>query len=249
MKKLLFLLLPAFVFGSCSPIFYSPPAQNVPLFTQEKEFTVSASLTDAESAGGINMNAAYAVSPHMGIVVNGSGYFPDSKSDSTSYGSGGLIEAGAGYFTPVAEKFVFETYGLLNYGWMRNSFPESAERHPETDGKILANLIGIAVQPSFGFKTKYFEAALSTKTGLIKYTNIRGHLIEQNDDQSEEGSQQSYLSDRKNNFMIEPALTLRGGWDFLKIQLQAGKSFNLSHSHFPQDEGWVSIGFFYRIAK
>lgn len=247
MKKLLLsMLITASLYG-CSPVYYSPPSQNVPMLSREKEFTLAAGLVEAESANGMELKGAYAVSPHVGLIAGINGYFPDNKSDSTSYGSGGLIEGGAGYFTPVSDKFVFETYGLLGYGWMKNYFPESINRNPGTDGKINANIFSIGVQPSFGYKSKYFEAAFSTKGALLNYTNIRGNLMESSEGQSSDVSQQQYLKDNKGNFMLEPALTLRGGLEFLKLQLQLGKSFNLSHPNFPQDEGWVSIGLFYRV--
>lgn len=246
MKRLLFILLPALTLAGCSPVFYTPPSQNVPLLTDKHELTASSSFVESESTGGMDVKVAYAVTPHVGIVAGGNGYFPASDSKSNSSGSGGLVEAGAGYFTTVSKKFVFETYGLLGYGWMKNRFPQSVDRNPETDGKINANLFSIAAQPSFGFKTRYFEAALSVKSGFITYTHIGGNLIEQNADQSAESSQQQYLADHKNNFMLEPAITLRGGLDFLKIQLQAGRGFNVSHTRFPQDEGWVTFGLSYR---
>ena len=247
MKKLVYALLFCICLAGCNPVFYSPPSQNVPLLTHEKEFTASASLVGGESADGIGIKAAYAVSPHVGIMAGGNGYFPDSKSDSSSYGSGGLFEAGAGYFTPISDRLVFETYGLLGVGKMRNNFPGSVEQHPGTDGKISANLFSMAIQPAFGYKSKYFEAAFSTKGALVTYSNIKGNLMERNDDQSAEGNQQAYLKSNKSNFMLEPAITLRGGWDFLKLQLQVGKSLNLSHPNFPQDEGWFSLGLSYRL--
>lgn len=247
MKKLVYALFFCFSLAGCSPVFYSPPSQNVPLLTHEKEFTASASLVSGTAASSVGVKAAYAVSPHVGIMAGGNAYLPDSKADSASYGSGGLFEAGAGYFTPMSNKFVFETYGLFGFGQMKNNFPKSVKKHPGTDGKINANLFSLAIQPSFGFKSKYFEAAVSTKGSLVTYSNIGGNLMERNEDQSAEGSQQAYLKANKSNFMIEPAITLRAGFDFLKLQLQAGKSLNLSHPNFPQDEGWVSMGLSYRL--
>ena len=236
--------------AACTPVFYSPPSQHIPLLTHEKEFTASGAYMAGGSVGGFDVKAAYAVSPHMAVLGSVHGFVPGSKKDNNgSYGSGGIIDVGAGYFIPFSGKFVFETYGFLGYGWMKNSFPGSVASHPGTDGLLSAGLLNIGVQPSVGYKSKYFEAAFSTKMGLVSYTGIKGNLVTINNDQTMDGNQQTYLNANKNNFMIEPALTVGGGWEFLKVQAQFGQSLNVSNSSFPQDKGWISIGLSYRVPR
>ena len=247
MKRLIPHLTSVLALAACSPVFYSPSSQHVPLLSEEKEFTASAGYIGAESAEGMALKAAYALSPNWGLMAGGSLYFDGETHENSPSGSGGYMEAGAGYFKKVGRKFVFETYGLVGFGGMNNRFPQSVADYPNTNGKIEANLIGIAIQPSFGFKSQYFDAALSLRTSSVNYTNIRGSLITQNSDQETAGSQQAYLSDHRSNFLFEPAITLRGGLEFLKLQVQTGVSLNLTHPDFPQDASWVSVGLIYRL--
>mgnify|MGYP001173580090 CR=1 FL=1 len=56
--------------------------------------------------------------------------------------------------------------------------------------------------------------------------------------------QVAYLRRKNAYWLAEPALTIRVGYDFLKLQLQLGKSFNLSHADFKQDEDYLTLGFY-----
>lgn len=245
MKRLLLSIATIPLITACSPVFYSPSSQHIPLLTEENEFSASASYITAASTESMAVKAAYSISPRWALMAGGSSHFRGETSPTTSSGGGGYVEAGGGYFTKISQKFVYETYGLLGFGSMDNRFPQSVSNYPNTNGRIKASLLSFALQPSIGFKSRYFEAALSTRTSLINYGNIRGHLITQNVDQQSPSSQQEYLADRRNNFLLEPALTLRGGLGSLKLELQTGVSVNLSNPDFPQDASWVSLGLVY----
>ena len=68
------------------------------------------------------------------------------------------------------------------------------------------------------------------------YSKVAGNLIYDGQ------SQLVYLKDNSSNFLVEPALTLRGGFDKVKLQLQYGYSLNLSKSDFRQDRTFLTIG-------
>lgn len=248
MKKTLLFSIIAFVLAACSPVYYAPSTQHVPLLTEEEEFTVAGGYSGSSSADGATIHGAYAFNPNWGLMANGNLFFADESEENPSTGNGGHIEAGAGYFTKVSNKLVFEAYGLLGFGGVNNRFPLSVQDYPETNGEISANVLSFALQPSFGFKSKYFEAALSLRTSMVNYSNIRGDLMTQNRDQQAVGNQQDYLQNNKTNLLLEPALTLRGGWQFLKLEAQTGGSLNLSNQDFPQDDSWVSVGLIYRFS-
>lgn len=234
---------------ACSPVYYAPSSQHVPLLTEKDDVSVSADYVLSESTESMALKAAYAVSSHWGLMAGGSFHFRGETQPEASWGDGGYVEAGGGYFTKISRKFVYETYGLLGYGHMSNHFPQTVISYPDTDGILKANLLTVALQPSIGFKSKFFDAALSMKASMLHYNNLRGSLFAQNVDQKSPSSQQEYLLAHANNLLLEPAITLRGGMDFLKLQLQGGGSFNVSHRDFPQDGSWFSFGLVYSPKK
>lgn len=75
------------------------------------------------------------------------------------------------------DHFIFETYGLIGFGSMKNNFPSTQESNPESRGDISANAFRIGIQPNFGYKSKHFEVALSSRIVNLMYNNIKGDLI------------------------------------------------------------------------
>jgi len=115
------------------------------------------------------------------------------------------------------------------------------QTYPGTTGKISAGIVRASLQPSLSYHTKYFSISGSARLANLSFTNVRGSLTFSDEDQV------PYLQDNKNNFLIEPALTLRAGVKKIKLQLQLMKSFNLSNSDFKQDDTLLSIGLGFRL--
>lgn len=195
----------------------------------ETNLTVTGNMNQVEFQG------AYAVTNHLGVLANGGLFIPKDE-DNGNGGSGKFIEVGAGYFTPVQNNFIFDTYGLMGIGSFENHLPTAATNSPLTRGDISANVFRIGVQPSFGYKTKYFSAALSARLVNLSYNKINGDLIFDNINQV------TYLDDNSSNFLIEPALTVKAGLKKVKLQLQYGYSLNVSNSDFKQDKVFLTAG-------
>jgi hypothetical protein len=218
---------------ACAPKYYSSNAQNVPLFTQQDEGTISASVNPELNRA--DARVAYAVSPVLALQANGAVYFPQDDSAGDG-GSGGLFEAGVGHYRVLPHDMVLEVWALGAYGGVENHFTFDGG----DGGKLNANLVRIAVQPALGYKSRWVEGALSSRMGMLNYFNIDGTLV-QNDGEN----QQRYLRDNHLQFLIEPALTLRGGPDVLKLEAQIGRSFNVTDDTFPMDDLWASVGVVY----
>ena len=229
-RNLIFLVI-GFGFASCSPKFYTPNTQNVPLISEKGE----TNLTLSGNANQVEFQGAYGITNNIAIKANG-GLFIPSNLDNGDGGSGKFIEFGGGYFKPISEKWVFEAYGIFGFGTFENHFPSTTNDHPLTNGDISANILRMGVQPNFGFKSKYFSAAVSSRIVNLSYNNIKGDLI------FEDANQPNYLKDNSSNFLIEPALTVRGGFEKVKLQVQYGYSINLSNSDFKQDNEFLTFG-------
>ncbi len=230
LKKLI-LLVVGFGFASCSPIYYSANTQNVPLISEKGE----TNLTLSGNTNQVEFQGAYGITENIAIKANG-GLFIPSNLDNGDGGSGKFIEFGGGYFKPVTENWIFETYGILGIGGFENHFPSTKADYPLTNGDISANILRVGIQPNFGFKSKYFSAAVSSRFVNLFYSNIQGNLMFDNK------NQQDYLNENSSNFLLEPAITLRGGFEQFKLQLQYGYSFNLSNSDFRQDKTFLTLG-------
>ncbi|MDD2983249.1 MAG: hypothetical protein PHQ74_07670 [Crocinitomicaceae bacterium] len=218
---------------ACSPKYYVSNTQNVPLLSEKGEID----LTLAGSGEKVEFQGAYAVTEHLGLKANG-GLFIPANLDNGNGGSGKFIELGAGYFTKInqSENWIFETYGIVGIGSMENHLPSTLTDYPTSTGKIAANLLRIGIQPNIGYKTDYFTIALSSRFVHLSYDKINGDLYFDNKQQTD------YLRDHASNILIEPALTIKGGFERIKLQLQYGYSFNVTDINFRQEQPFVSLG-------
>jgi len=219
----------------CTPIYYSPNTQNVPLLRGKGDHSVSVTGNDTRG----ELQAAYAVGNRLALGVTG-GRFRQKDNASGDGGSGTFGEVAVGYFQNISEHVVFETYGLVGVGSVENHFPSSVAANPGTDGKIASDLMRFGVQPALGYRGRLFEAAISTRVASLNYSNASGGLV------FDRQAQVGYLASNNRLWLVEPALTLRGGARFLKLQLQIGRSVNLTNADFRQDKSHATLGIVYR---
>ncbi len=228
------LLIMALVVASCSPTYYIPHPQNVPLISQKGE----SSFTLALVASQINLQGGYGISEKIAIKANG--YLTTQKASGNYIAnSSKLIEIGGGYFKALPHNFVFETYGIVGIGSVKNEYNNTSGEVPNYSrgtGRLTANTFRFGIEPNVGYKSKNFSAALSTRFVNLKFSNIKGDLIYTSKNQID------YLKANASNSLFEPVLTVRAGAENVKFQLQHGYSFNLSNNEFQQDTGFFSIG-------
>lgn len=219
------------VICSCTPTFYMPDTQNVPLLTAKKQ----TNITGAGNGDMINLQVAHAVGDNFGVMLNGL-LVPDKIDENGNGGKGSFIELGGGYFTPISDNFRFELYGLAGFGSMRNVNTSTVSSNPGTTGVFESNITRIGVQPAIGFVTKYFSAAVSSRLASLNYMNPKGSLVWEGEEQV------AKISDKSNYFLLEPALTLRAGLPKVKLQYQLIGSMNLTDKDFPQQTSSSSLG-------
>jgi len=215
-------------FCACNPKYYVPNTQNVPLFTERGQV----SLTAVGNGNQVEFQGAYAVTDRVGIMANTAFYHPKDDGNGNG-GSGKLLEAGLGYYKPLTDHLVFETYGLLGFGDFENHFPTANAGNP---GKISGKLSRFGLQPAIGYKTEVFSVALSSRLSSLHYGEPDGNLVFDNVDQI------AYLKDNNSFLLLEPALTLRAGLRKVKLQVQLTRGFNLTDKDFRQDESLLTLG-------
>ncbi|MCE6990709.1 hypothetical protein [Dyadobacter sp. CY323] len=213
---------------SCRTV-YAPNAVNAPLLQEKGEFKATVATNNIQLAG--------AVTEHVGVMVNGylNAYTSDDKSFKNN-GKGG--EIGIGYFGHTDQRLSYEAYA--GAGFYNVSIKES-----NNTKRFDSDAMKYFVQPSIGWVNPYFEVALTPRLSMIKYKmpDIAGY--------SSEESAANYFNiiDQKMYAFFEPALTLRGGYKFVKLQLQYGHSFKLSKNNINNDSDIGSIGLIFDIAS
>jgi hypothetical protein len=227
-------LLAALAASGCAPKYYAPNTHNVPLLTRAGDF--SGSFTFGDSRG--ELQGAYAFTPNVAAMVNAAA-FDQADDEEGDGGQGGIMELGLGYTTPFADRFHASVFGLVGGGNVENHLPSTVSGNPGTTGILEAKLSRFGVQPSIGFRSTYFEAIGSVRVLGLRYSDVNGSLVYQGEDQVQAVRAQS------SHTLLEPAITVRGGFESWKLQLQLGWSVNKSHSNFRQDDAYLTAGVVY----
>lgn len=106
--RLLFLLVVPFL-GACSSLYFPPPPQ-VPLLTQQGEWSGSLQTNFSQNT---SLQGAYAATNHLGIMGSASFLHTDKKKRAEDHDFG---ELGVGYYTRIRDTRVLEFYGGVGAG-------------------------------------------------------------------------------------------------------------------------------------
>jgi hypothetical protein len=195
------MFFPVFVFvililNSCAPV-YVPSVVNAPLLTNKGEVQVALHAGTA----GIDPQFAYALSNHVGVMLNGS--FANNTSDSTNnFHRHSFVEIGSGYYTNLGTRGKFEVFGGVGFGKIQALY----------DNNLWVSMSDVNytryfIQPTIGFTTKIFDAGLSSRFVLINLHQKAGSITA---------------------YFIEPVITGKLGYDHIKAVMQLGFSLPLN---------------------
>lgn len=219
-SKLLYLVILSSLFTGCAKVMYVPNSINVPLLKEKNEFSATISFTDYQFA--------YAISQNIGLMLNGyvnssiySGInYTDPLSDyslsSSNYStSRNLIEGGVGYFTPLDEGIMFETY--VGFGSGKLSYDRDDNNNSlNTNYKYSTEFSRIFIQPSIGYTNDFFDIAFSARVVKLDFNNIET----KNYNTNMLAQEQINNLDKTSYYFIEPAVTVRLGYKWGKLELQ-----------------------------
>lgn len=190
---------------------------------------------EAES-NSFQIQLAYAATKHLAASVN---YFEAKSGDDNKYegAHGYCLEAGGGYFLPIKKHLVFECYG---------GFAGGSQFHRYLNN-YTSNLTfnRFYIQPSLGATYNGFDVAVSSRVCNFRFKDIN---VEQGVSDLDL-EKLTALDQNKNSILIEPALTIRGGYKYVKVQLQIIYSANVSHPELQFDNGQASLGLYFSLAK
>ncbi|MEP7128118.1 MAG: hypothetical protein ABI729_04590 [Chitinophagales bacterium] len=195
--------------NSCT-VTYAPNSNNVPLLQEKGELALSGGLYEAAGGtqyAGYELQGAYAVTHHLGLMTS---LLLAGSLDVS--GSHSFFELGSGYYHRIGTGGVFDAYGGIGFGSL----------HSYTSNSTAINTLNYQrffMQPSIGYTSRGFECAFSLRMCGLNYAAQQSAINEYYENE---------YGPSKFSILAEPAFTLRGGWKYVKLQLQLGYSINLT---------------------
>ncbi len=198
---------------------YKPNVIYSPLLKEKGELITSASL-GLSGSGLYNVQAGYAISNHIGVIINGMYHNRNRSSADSSVEKLNIIfgEAGAGYFKPfrIKKNGLFQFYTGGGFGSTTDKINNTNQPNPEVNAKYF----NIFIQPGVAFTSKNFEVAFDLRANYVHLFNIHTYLF---DNFEWWNTDFKFYSDTTINFMnLEPAITIKAGEGKLKGVLQLG---------------------------
>ena len=234
-KISLILILPLAI-SSCTHYNYVPNMHNVPLFQQKEEFHVDLSGSIGNEFSAFELQTGFSLGNNFAIIGNGFFHDADREMFNDEFCRGHIIEGGAGAFVPMKYDMVFESYFGVGFGKIENGW--------DNDATTKLDFHRYFFQPSLGYTSDFLDLAVSLRLSGLRYNDIHFTGILDQEDQD----QIQYINKNPFSILIEPAFTLRAGWEHIKFQLQLGYSVNVSNPDLLQEELNASIGMYFTIS-
>lgn len=161
MKYILSIILISFVLIQCTPLYY-PNTIHAPLLAEEGEGNISGHL----GTSGINLQAAYAVNDHIGLMSNTNFIGSSDEVDAQLF-----TELGVGHFETLGAKGLFEIYGGVGAGTEYYRFfaqPSIGFHSKNADIALTSRFVSLHLYDDLegGNQAFYIEPAITTKLGL-----------------------------------------------------------------------------------
>ena len=223
----IFLIGITFIFTGCVTL-YKPNAIHSPLIKEKGDLNASASI-GASGCGLYNLQAAYAISNNIGIMIDGMHHRRRLSSADSSVEKLEMFfgEAGAGYFTRFGnnKNGLFQCYSGAGYGVSKDRVT-SLHRDPN---EMNAKYFNVFIQPGVAFTGKNFEMAFDLRANYVNLFNIRSPLYDKFEWWNTDFR---FHSDTSLYFInLEPTLTMKAGGQKLKGIVQFGLTIPSINAH------------------
>ncbi len=214
------------LFTGCVAL-YKPGTIHSPLLKEKGEFNATAAA-GLSGTGLASLQAAYAVSDHAGLMIDGMYHGrkygnPETASEKLTILHG---EAGVGYFTTFGNRqnLLFQCYAGCGYGKTSDIIDNPGQQNPE----VKADYFNLFIQPGVAIISNHVELAFDLKSDFVQLFNVYAYLYDQFEWWN---TDTRFHSDTTINFMnLEPTLTLKAGGKKLKGFVQAGLTIPVVHA-------------------
>ncbi len=182
---------------SCAPE-YIPNMVNSPMFSNKGEFQANA----ATGTSNLDVQAAYAITDHIGIMANGS--FADKTKDSSdNFHKHTILEGGVGFYDKLGSVGRYEFYGGYGTGRVEGYYKNIFSSHEIADARYNRFFL----QPGIGIATGIYDGSFASRFALVQM-NPDGTGFET-------GEYHGFF---------EPVFTSKIGYKYLKFTFQIGFS-------------------------
>jgi hypothetical protein len=188
-----------------------------------------------------DIQAAYSLTNHIGIMTdlmfsNGGMFYEKNVAKLNHF------NAAAGYYKPFNNIWVFEVYGGAGTSSQRHQY-YTLDKY---EGDSRLSFRRFFLQPSVGLTFKALDIALSTAISDIKFNKVEFSLSREDLDYQ----QLNNIRQSPHFTLLEPAITVRTGWKFVKFQLQYIYSYDLTdHNYQLFEESKFSLGLYFSLGK
>lgn len=227
----------ALMLSSCSHYYYVAPPKTVPLFKEKNEYRASIGVGDAEEMTILDVQAAYSITDHIAISASYMKVWGGTK-DAGNWGEGNYYDVALGYYTPITDLLMFEVFGGIGSSKQHHQY----EKDKGTSDLAFTNFY---IQPTLGISLKRFDFAFSPTFSLVRFGKVDQYLIAG----ALEKDKLNAIANNRNSVNFEPCFTVRGGFDYVKIQLQIMSSSNLSNPDQWYDFSRGSVGLQFAFAE
>ena len=220
--------------SSCSPVFYAPSTQNVPLLKEKGEVNIGGGYSNTDRGEGISLNFAVAVDSSWAVAGSFNSLGGGEKNATDSWRTtGNYFEAAAGKFnSSPTGPWVYEAFLGLGYGAINNEI-----NNDFVDAKFLKPYL----QPTFGLRTKHIDFVITPRLSVVNYISEDIRINEPVD----ERRVLDFFDEKGTTFVFEPGATLRLGIRNVKIQLQyvySSFSYDSRDEDEPFDSEMLTVG-------
>lgn len=182
---------------------------------------------------GIDFQTAYSPVKHFGVMADFSNYNDESQ-DTTRFIKHRMFEGAVGGYYPFDEQFVPELYAGYGQGVSENYNNYWSSLATLKEGKYRK----LFVQPGFGITSDIIDAAIHTRFVFVNYYEVNSVAYDER-----------HQTDSNYDTFVEPALTFRAGYKFIKFQMQVGVSFPVREVIYDYQPFMISFGMHLNISK
>lgn len=248
MKKISLLILFVLSLSSCTHYYYMPSVKNVPLFKEKNEYCISGAVSSAEEIEAKEVQVAYSVSNRFAVMAN---YMKAEGGNlsSNDWGKGKYLEAAFGYYNPYKKNKVFQVFAGMGIGNQQHQYEESSYSFMVGTsyydiGSSDLSFRKYFMQPSIGYTNKIVDIAFTSGLGMLSFYKVNNNINTEKQPYFEVES----IAKNRNRFLLENALTLRLGWNYVKVQFQLQTSHQLGKPALKFEGGGASMGLSFAFA-